>query len=283
MTAPERRAPGRPASRTALGAAALRAFHQLRDAEPKILDDPITPRLLGADLPRAMAAIDPGDAAAGGLRLQVVLRSRFAEDRLAAAVRRGLRQLVILGAGLDTFAYRQPEWARPLRIFEVDQPASQADKRARLEAAGVTPPANLSFVAIDFERTSLREGLLASDLDFSAPAFFSCLGVLVYLSREAVDAVFELAASFPPGSEIAFTYAGSGANRSASAERAAALGEPWRTPLDAANLEAELRAAGFSEVTFLSPDQAEAAYMSASRRDGLTRPRASRIAAAVVG
>ena len=273
----------RPASRTALGAAALRAFHQLRDGEPKVLDDPITPHLLGADLARALAAIDPNDAAAGALRLQVVLRSRFAEDRLAQAVRRGVRQLVILGAGLDTFAYRQPDWAKALRIFEVDQPASQGDKRARLKAAGIEPPANVSFVAIDFERSSLREGLRASDLDFSAPTFFSCLGVLVYLSKAAVDAVFELVASFPPGSEIAFTYAGSDAGRSASAERAAALGEPWRTPLDAADLEADLRAAGFCEVTLLSPEQAEADYMAAPRRDGLVRPRASRIGAAVVG
>jgi methyltransferase (TIGR00027 family) len=195
----------RDASRTALGVAAIRAIHQLLDGEPKILHDPIAARLLDPDV---LGAISTGaarteDPAVRALRSRVVLRSRYAEDRLALAAGRGVRQLVVLGAGLDTFAYRQPCWARQLSIFEVDHPASQADKRARLRRAGVPTPPNLQFAPIDFETISLGGGLRASTLDFRTPTFFSCLGVLVYLTREAVDAVFDLVAGFPSGSEHA--------------------------------------------------------------------------------
>ena len=276
----------RGASRTALGAAALRVIHQSLDGTPKILDDPITARLFDA---KTLEAIRSGAGAAEtpesrGMRLRVVLRSRWAEDRLEQAVRRSVGQLVVLGAGLDTFAYRQPEWAQYLRIFEIDHPASQADKRERLAAAGIAIPPNLTFVAIDFERVSLGEGLLAGGVDFSAPTFFSCLGVLVYLSAEAVDAVFALAAGFPAGSEIAFSFGGSGASRSsATAARAAELGEPWLTRLDPEILERKLRSIGFAEISFLGPEEAERVYLRSPRRDALTAPRSSSIGAAIVG
>jgi len=277
-------APERGPSRTALGVAALRAFHQLADDEPKILDDPIAARLLDAP---TLDAIRKGGGETWSeerraLRAHVLLRSRYAEDRLAEAVRRGVRQLVILGAGLDTFAYRQPAWARDLRIFEVDHQATQADKRRRLDQGGVPIPANLTYVAIDFERVSLREGLRASALDFTRPAVFTCLGVLVYLTEEAADAIFELVASFPAGSEIAFTFSSSQASQSITAVRAAEAGEPWRTHVDPATLREKLRAMGFSTVAFLEPEDAERRYFARARRDGLTAPRRTSIAAAVV-
>jgi methyltransferase (TIGR00027 family) len=148
LIAPE---PPRNASRTALSVALLRAIHQTLDGEPKILDDPISRLVLDKDWLPALEA-DPGPANAPmaiGVRSHVVLRSRYAEDRLAEAVRRGVRQCVVLGAGFDTFAYRQPDWARSLRIYEVDHRATQEEKCRRLEKAGIAIPENLEFVAID--------------------------------------------------------------------------------------------------------------------------------------
>ena len=275
--------PERGASRTALGVAALRALHLIADDEPKILRDPIAGRLLGDEGARS---IQPGgrarDASLKPLRAQVLLRSRYAEDRLAEAVKRGVRQCVILGAGLDTFAYRQPEWAAPLRLFEVDHSASQADKRARLERAGVAVPANLDYVAIDFETTSLRDGLAASALDFDQPTFFTCLGVMVYLTPEAVDAIFDLVASFPASSEIAFTYSPPQLRPSATAARAAAQGEPWLSRISQGDLTRQLKRLGFADVAFLDYEQARRAYFPARRLDGLEPPRRGTIAAAVV-
>ncbi|MGP0088912.1 MAG: class I SAM-dependent methyltransferase [Xanthobacteraceae bacterium] len=277
-------APRRGSSRTALGVAALRAAHQLLDGEPKILADPVAARLLDADVLRQIQSHAAGteEPWARGLRAHVVLRSRYAEDRVAQAVRRGVRQCVILGAGFDTFAYRQPDWARDLGIYEVDHRATQENKRRRLQTAGIPIPANLEFVAIDFESVSLRDGLHASTLDFSAPAFFSCLGVLVYLTREAVDAVFRLVAAFPASSEIVFTFSTSESSLTNLAERASTLGEPWRTHLEPQALVDDLRALGFSEISFLSLKEAERLYFQ-GRSDGLLVPRRGGIAAAIIG
>jgi methyltransferase (TIGR00027 family) len=273
----------RRASLTALGVAAHRAAHQILDDEPKILDDPIAERLLDAG---AIERIKSGQSGAEkpaptALRSHVVLRSRFSEDRLAEAARRGVRQCVILGAGYDTFAYRQPDWARDLRIFEVDQPATQADKRQRLQAAGVATPENLEYVAIDFEQMSLAEGLRSSSLDSSQPAFFSCLGVLVYLTQEAIDAIFALVAGFPKGSEIAFTFSSPESATTEMAARVGRGGEPWLSHTTAQALTHDLGAKGFSEISFLDAENAERAYRFAGRSDGLPPPRRTSIAVAV--
>jgi methyltransferase (TIGR00027 family) len=274
----------RNASRTALGVAALRAVHQLMDDAPKILDDPIAALLLDDD-GRQMLEANPArvrEPDIVALRSRVVLRSRFAEERMAEAVRRGVRQCVILGAGFDSFAYRQPDWARRLRIYEVDHHATQAEKRRRLQKAGVPMPTNLEFVAIDFESVSLRDGLHTSSLDFSEPTFFSCLGVLVYLTREAVDAIFALVGGFPVGSEIVFTFSQQDAAVSSFADKVKLLGEPWRTHFEADALMRDLRALGFLQISFLTSDEAERAYFQ-GRNDGLHAPRNASIAAAVVG
>ncbi len=275
--------PQRNASRTALGVAMLRAVHQIVDAEPKILDDPVAALLLGDDIRREIATHPDRvrEPQLMGLRAHVVLRSRYAEERLAEAVQRGVRQFVILGAGFDTFAYRQPDWARALRIFEVDHQGTQEDKRRRLGRAGIAAPANLEFVAIDFESVSLREGLRASSLDFSQPTFFSCLGVLIYLTREAVDAVFQLVAGFPAASEIAFTFSTTDSALSDLADKVNSLGEPWRTHFDPEALRRDLEALGFSEISVLSPEAADRTYFL-GRSDGLNAPRRGGIAAAVV-
>jgi methyltransferase (TIGR00027 family) len=263
----------RESSRTAVGVAALRAAHQWLDEEPRILDDPIAPRLLeGPVLERLQAHPErlqsPGATA---LRSHVVLRSRYAEDRLALAASRGVRQYVILGADMDTFAYRQPEWARPLRIFEMDHPGSQAEKRERLAGAGIEPPPNLCFVCLDF-----RDGLARGGVDLSQPTLFSWLGVMMYLRMEAVEEVFRTVARMPAGSEIVFSFAQpeppdgpDGASR--LAEQAAALGEPWLTRIEPEDLQRKLHALGFWQVGSLSSEEAAAYFQN--RRDRLMPPR----------
>jgi methyltransferase (TIGR00027 family) len=274
----------RHSSRTALSVAALRAAHQLVDLEPRILDDRVASRLLGGDdHPLIQSSIARArNPAAMALRTLVLLRSRFAEERMAEAAARGVDQFVMLGAGFDTFAYRQPAWAADARIFEVDHLATQSEKRRRLEAAGIAAPANLHFVDIDFERVSLRAGLEASALDFARPAFFSCLGVLVYLTPDAAHEIFALVASFPPGSEIVFTFGAPGSMTSDLALRAGAAGEPWRSEFEPGALEQTLKGLGFSRVGFLDCEQANRRYF-AGRTDGLRAPARTSIGWAQVG
>jgi methyltransferase (TIGR00027 family) len=139
------------------------------------------------------------------MRAFMVARSRYAEDKLAAAAANGVRQYVVLGAGLDTFAYRNP--FRHVRVFEVDHPATQAWKRERLQTAGIAIPNELSFVAVDFERQKLDEELAAAGFAMSEPAFFSWLGVTPYLSREAFQGTLRFITAMPAGSGVAFDFA----------------------------------------------------------------------------
>jgi methyltransferase (TIGR00027 family) len=137
----------------------------------------------------------------------VLARARFAEDHLEGAVRRGVRQYIVLGAGFDSFAVRMPAWARTLRVFELDRPETLAEKRRRLERAGLGCPDNLEFVPVDFERESLDEVLGRSSFTPAAPSFFSWLGVVVYLTSESIDATLKSIESVtPPGSELVFDY-----------------------------------------------------------------------------
>jgi methyltransferase (TIGR00027 family) len=186
------------------------SLHQLLDAAPKILDDPIAPRLTdpASDTSKAMIALveSATRAVKSPFRAIFIMRSRYTEDCLAEALTRGVHQYVILGAGLDTFAYRQPSWARSLRIYEIDHPASQEWKRERLEVAKVKIPENLTFAPVDFEITSLREGLTTVGFDFRTPSFFSLLGVTQYLTIEATESIFELVHSLPQGTEIVFEF-----------------------------------------------------------------------------
>jgi len=273
----------RSASRTAEGVALIRAVHQLIDAPPPILDDPISLLLVG---PQRIEAIRRNPArsnapAAAALRSHIVLRSRYAEDRLREAVARGVGQSVALGAGLDTFAYRQPGWASTLRIFEVDHPASQAAKRAWLAEAGVTVPSNVSFVALDLEADPIGPGIAAAGFEAARPAFISCLGVLAYLTPAAVDAVFAWVVSLPRGTEFVFTFARpvSGPERGTAA-RAAELDEPWQTRLEPDEIRRRLTELGYASVAFVEP--AEAAAYFAGRLDALRPPSRMSIARAVV-
>jgi methyltransferase (TIGR00027 family) len=200
---------GRNASSTAFGALIMRAAHQLVDARPLILEDPAALTLLGEEQTRKIenSSAHHRTAEARALRAHVVLRSRFAEDRLAEAASRGIKQYVLLGAGFDTFAFRQPAWARSIKIIEVDHPASQARKKALLSDAGMALPPNLLFADVDFERESLAEGLKRHAVSFAESTFFSWLGVTMYLREEAVDSVLGTIVKFPAASEIVFTFA----------------------------------------------------------------------------
>lgn len=271
----------RTASSTALGTMALRGAHQLIDSVPRILEDPVAVRLMPAWMTRRILRYGrgPRDRRLDGLRSHIVTRSRYAEDRLRDAVARGVSQYVLLGAGFDTFAYRQPEWAREVRIFEVDHPASQEAKRTRLAGAKVAVPANVTFVAVDFERTVLRDGLLRGGVSCDRPTFFSWLGVLVYLPPEAITAVLEGVARFPGGSEIVLTFSPPDRDGAASAlaARAAALGEPWRTRLEPDELRVQLLQAGFRDVGIVDPSELAERYFR-DRVDDLPPPRRERLA-----
>lgn len=264
-------------SHTAYRVAASRAAHQILD-EPRVLEDPVALAIVGA---AAVAAIRAAPLRyrlppARYLRAFLVARSRVAEEALALAVRRGVRQYVVLGAGLDTFAYRNPYPAAALNVFEVDHPATQAWKRGQLNAARIAVPASLRFVAVDFESERLGERLAAAGLRTGEPAFFSWLGVSMYLTREAIGATLGYVAGLPRGSGIVFDYAVPPGNLNlvrrlvvrALLERVAAAGEPWKTFFEPRALAAELRALGLSELEDLGSAELNARFFG-DRRDGL--------------
>ena len=264
----------------------LRAAHQILDGTPRVLDDTVIVQLLGPNAEWSVRERTGQMLGAGAtaLRTHVLLRSRYAEERLQLAARRGVTQFLILGAGLDTFAYRQPEWASALRVFEVDHPASQADKRERLKAASIDIPPNLVFVSVDFERETLRARLLSEGFDFSQPTFVSCLGVLVYLTMDAVRNLMRLIASLPTGSECVLTYGGnqrlSDSGRQSLADMAAAVGEPFRSPMDVNALNELCTDVGLQQPTF--PTTAEIADYLGERQDWLRPPARSSIASVMV-
>src|SRR5204862_4639541 len=144
------------------------------------------------------------DPAQRSMRLFVAARSRFSEETMAACVARGVRQVVILGAGLDTFSLRNPHAG--VTVYEVDYPATQAWKRERLAQAGVALPPSLTFASVDFERQSLADGLAAAGFRSDRPAYFQWLGVTPYLTREAIVATLDFVAAIK-GAEIVFDYA----------------------------------------------------------------------------
>lgn len=241
-------------SRTAFSAAALRAAHQVLDAG-RIFEDSLAVPILGIEPDQFRQNPDAWEAQRG-IRLFVAARSSIAERALKLGLEtRGVRQLVALGAGLDTFAYRNP-FGKQLTVFEVDHPATQAWKRRRLTEADISIPDDLVYVQVDFERENLSQQLIASGLDPNVRTFFSWLGVVPYLTREAIGTTLSQIATLPGGAEVAFDY-GEPRDRidpdlrrqyEERAARVAAAGEPFLSYFIPVDLQDELRRTGFDQI-----------------------------------
>jgi methyltransferase (TIGR00027 family) len=255
-------------SRTALGAAGYRAAHQLFEGG-KVFSDPFARTILGDGADAIIAGLSAG-AAHQGMRIFMAARSRFAEDCLGAAVSRGVRQAVVLGAGFDTFALRNPYSDFGLRVFEVDHPATQAWKRKRLSEVGLAIPASLTFAAIDFESDDLGRGLRDAGFDPDRPAFFIWLGVVPYLKHSAIAATLRYIASIP-GAEVVFDYSEplenyppeQRANLVALGAYTAQMGEPWLSHFDPSEIAQELRGYGFGDIEDVGMSQMTVRYLGA--------------------
>lgn len=253
------------ASRSALAAATHRAAHQLLE-NGSIFADPLAVRILGQDA-ETVAREAMEHPSRRRMRLFIALRTRFAEDALAAAVGRGVSQLVVLGAGLDTFAYRSP-WGHRLHIFEVDHPATQEWKRARLAESGIVAPDWLTFAPVHFEQESLADGLAAAGFQPAQQTFFTWLGVVPYLTEAAVWSTLGFIAGMPGGAHVVFDYADPPNSLSPKmrafyeqgAERVEALGEKWLTNFEPTELRGKLAGLGFREIEDLGPPGMRSRY-----------------------
>ncbi len=268
--------PARP-SRTALRVAMRRAAHQLYDAQPLVFDDPLAIAILGPhaeELERTPGrnSLHKPRPHSIALRAFLVARSRYAEDLLAQAVARGITQYVLLGAGLDTFAHRNPYPS--LRVFEVDHPATQQWKRDLLRGSRLSMPANLAYAPVDFERQSLPEQLHAAGFNSAAPAFFAWLGVVPYITLAAFRLTLAFIAAQPRATGVVFDY---GQPRSvltpleqlahdSLAARVHLAGETFQLFFTPADVAAEL--AAFRNIEDLGSAEINARYF-AGRSDGL--------------
>ena len=255
------------ASRTAVGAAGHRAAHQVLE-RGLIFADPLALAILGQDADDAIALAKERPERRP-LRLFVAMRSRFAEDSARRAIAEGVKQILVLGAGLDTFAYRL-EPTKDMRVFELDHPATQHDKRRRLAEAQIAEPGHVAYVAHDFERGSMTAALKAAGLDPDRRTFVIWLGVTPYLTEEAIYATLGELARLPGGAEVVFDYANppdrikEAATRSyheQMAERVAASGEPFRCYFDSDELHDRAVSLGLSEIEDLDRAALIARYL----------------------
>jgi len=242
---------------TALTAAAARAAHLIVDQEPWIFADGLAAQLLGEQAEELISyhKLHGTHPVLAGARVQVTCRSRYTEDALSRAVSRGVGQYVILGAGLDSFAYRAGLAGR-VRVFEVDHPATQDWKRRALAAAQVPVPEAVTFVAVDLATDSLAGPLLAAGFDTAAPALVSWLGVTMYLTPDAVADIMTAVGRLAPGTELVADYMLPAGLRDEAgavygelvAQAAAERGEPWLSCFAPGEMADMARRAGFREV-----------------------------------
>jgi methyltransferase (TIGR00027 family) len=253
-------------SLTALTAAAARAAHLIVDGQPVIFADTLAEAMLGEQAEEFIAyhRAHGTHPVLAGARAQATCRSRYAEDRLARGIERGIGQYVLLGAGLDSFAYRSPLAGR-VRVFEVDHPATQEWKRrvvaggvagatdATSSAGGVAGAADVTFVPVDFTRDALADELGRAGFDVARPAFVSWLGVTMYLDARAIEATVSVLGGFAPGTEIVLDYMLPAGLRDAAGQAyadlvgqvAAERGEPWRSVFAPEAMAALLTRHGF--------------------------------------
>ncbi len=279
-------------SRTALRVALRRAAHQMHDARPLIFEDPFAVRILGPTHAEELSRTPDSERRpySAALRAWMVTRARYAEDVLAQAVQEGgAEQYLILGAGLDTFAYRNPHAG--VRVFEVDHPATQAWKREQLLAANILPPATMQFVAVDFEKQSLAEELAVAGFDPLKPTVTAWLGVVPYLTPAAFRATTQYLGHLTAGSRVVFDYSQPREVLShveqlmhdSLSERVALAGEPFQLFFTPESLRAEVVTFGLLVAEDLGSQELTARYMT-SRTDGLSlRGKAARLCQAVVG
>jgi methyltransferase (TIGR00027 family) len=265
-------------SQTAYYVALSRAAHQILD-DPIVFEDPMAMKIVGSEgVSRIRSERRKFELRSSRyLRAFVVARSGFVEQELSIAVERGVRQYVILGAGLDTFAYRNPYSSFNLRIFELDLPTTQAWKRQRLDAAKIPIPECLTFVPIDFETEALADRLREAGFRTDEPALFSWLGVTMYLNRETMmNTMKSIASCALPGSEIVFDYVVLPSSLSffwrlalsVVIHRMAKVGEPWRGFFEPDSLADDLRAIGFKHIEDIWPEQIDARFFD-NRSDKL--------------
>jgi methyltransferase (TIGR00027 family) len=255
-------------SKTAVSAAAHRAVHQFVDF-PHVFRDPLALAIVGpADLVFMVECAGAWLAACREMRAFIVARSRYAEDQLARAVAAGTAQYVILGAGLDTFAYRHPFSHKELRIFEVDHPDTQAWKLRRLAEAAIPVPSDVSFVPFDFERRGLDLAMEKAGLRLGEPTFFSFLGVSPYLANDVVMGILALIHSLCPDNAVAFDYAAPRETLpswemlefDAVSARVRQISEPFRAFFSPQALISDLKAIGFRRVENPTTEELNALY-----------------------
>lgn len=280
-------------SQSALKTACYRAYHSQWD-NPRIFDDYLAPDFIGENELMAfntemiagfksaapeMAAGFPNDAAILSFMMQAMgtpaltlSRAAYAEEKLHAGLQQGIKQYVILGAGMDTFAFRYPKLLEMLQVFEVDHPGTQKCKRRRLNELGWEFPSGLHFIPADLARASLDETLLCSRYNPQLPGFFNWLGVTYYLSKEAVlETLQSLAQISPPGSTMVFDYLDTDLlipEKSAPRARqilllAEQIGEPIQALFDPVKLARDLAGVGFRLVENLSPAEINGRYFRA--------------------
>lgn len=269
--------------------AVARAVHR-EEPRPWVIDDYLAPGLAGREglvLRERLQAELPASFIVAFSRW-VCVRARFAEEVVERAAADGVGQYVILGAGLDSFAYRRHDLLDRLRVFEVDHPATQRWKRRRLAGLGVDSPAGLVFAPVDFEGQTLREGLEQAGFDFRQLAVFSWVGVTMYLTLDAIRATLATIAGCRAGSRIVLTYnqppaalGGTTAQIAAAfAGIAAEMGEPFVSRFLPGQIDQLLREHGFGEIVDFGPEEARAGYFQGRTDVGIAG--AQRLAAATL-
>jgi methyltransferase (TIGR00027 family) len=264
------------ASRTALATSLMRAVHTRRDPHP-LINDPWGDRLVPESAKRALAS--PNKTLDESLMrsrpyANVITRTRYAEDALEAAVSKGVRQYVLIGAGFDSFSLRRPAFAKDLQIFEIDFPATQRLKIERIDACGMALPDGAHFIEADLSMESVAAALARSSFETTRLTFFSWLGVTMYLTREANLATLRsIASCSPPGSEVVFTYFDERLFQTKSdsfremEQRVAAMGEPFLSGFNPAVLAANLATCGLDLVEDLNGSEAAARYDRGGEHD----------------
>jgi methyltransferase (TIGR00027 family) len=261
-------------SRTALSVALRRAAHQRVDV-PVVFEDRLAQRIVSAEAERmGLSQNAPRRDSSRTLRAFLVARSRYAEDTLAAAVHDGITQYVLLGAGLDTFSYRNPYGG--LRCFEVDHPATQHWKLGLLTEANIAIPPATTHVPVDFEHQDLTSQLVQKGFDPHQRTFFAWLGVVPYLTLPAFESTLDVIASQPSGSGFVMDYSLPRASlpsleqlaHDSLAARVAAAGEPFQLFFDPKKLHELLRVRSLLRIEDLDANSINQRYFN-QREDGL--------------